>query len=87
MHKLNVFHWHLTDDQGWRIEIRRHPELTEHVATPEHATYMIWPRGCAIAEVGWSTRDSRSWDDFRGRMQDYMVRLSRLGVHYRPLDR
>jgi hexosaminidase len=27
-HKLNVFHWHLTDDQGWRIEIKRYPELT-----------------------------------------------------------
>lgn len=27
MHKLNVFHWHLTDDQGWRIEIKSHPEL------------------------------------------------------------
>ncbi|MFI6682677.1 beta-N-acetylhexosaminidase [Streptomyces sp. NPDC050485] len=28
-HKLNVFHFHLTDDQGWRIEIRRYPRLTE----------------------------------------------------------
>ncbi|MFE0653617.1 beta-N-acetylhexosaminidase [Streptomyces sp. NPDC059534] len=28
-HKLNVFHLHLTDDQGWRIEIKRHPRLTE----------------------------------------------------------
>jgi len=28
MHKLNVFHWHLTDDQGWRIEIKKYPELT-----------------------------------------------------------
>lgn len=27
-HKLNVFHWHLTDDQGWRIEIKKYPELT-----------------------------------------------------------
>ena len=27
-HKLNVLHWHLTDDQGWRIEIKRYPELT-----------------------------------------------------------
>jgi hexosaminidase len=27
-HKLNVFHWHLTDDQGWRIEIRKYPRLT-----------------------------------------------------------
>ena len=28
-HKLNLFHWHLTDDQGWRIEIKRYPRLTE----------------------------------------------------------
>jgi hexosaminidase len=27
--KLNVFHWHLTDDQGWRIESKRYPKLTE----------------------------------------------------------
>ena len=29
MHKLNTFHWHLTDDQGWRIEIKKYPRLTE----------------------------------------------------------
>lgn len=28
LHKMNIFHWHLTDDQGWRIEIRKYPELT-----------------------------------------------------------
>ena len=28
-YKLNSFHWHLTDDQGWRIEIKRYPKLTE----------------------------------------------------------
>lgn len=28
MYKLNVFHWHLTDDQGWRMEIKRFPNLT-----------------------------------------------------------
>jgi hexosaminidase len=27
-HKLNVLHWHLTDDQGWRLEIKRYPKLT-----------------------------------------------------------
>jgi hexosaminidase len=27
--KMNVFHWHLTDDQGWRIEIKKHPKLTQ----------------------------------------------------------
>ncbi len=28
-HKMNVFHWHLTEDQGWRLEIKRYPRLTE----------------------------------------------------------
>ena len=38
LHKLNVFHWHLTEDQGWRIEIKQYPELTKtsawRAATP-----------------------------------------------------
>jgi hexosaminidase len=38
LHKLNTFHWHLTDDQGWRIEIRKYPRLTKvgskRAATP-----------------------------------------------------
>jgi hexosaminidase len=29
LHKMNIFHWHLTDDQGWRIEIKKYPKLTE----------------------------------------------------------
>ena len=29
MHKFNVFHWHLTEDQGWRLEIKKYPKLTE----------------------------------------------------------
>lgn len=29
LHNMNVFHWHLTDDQGWRIEIKKYPGLTE----------------------------------------------------------
>jgi len=47
MHKLNTFHWHLTDDQGWRIEIKKYPKLTQvgawrkesligHVSTEPH---------------------------------------------------
>ena len=28
LHKMNVFHWHLTDDQGWRVEIKGYPQLT-----------------------------------------------------------
>lgn len=29
LHNMNVFHWHLTEDQGWRIEIKKYPKLTE----------------------------------------------------------
>jgi hexosaminidase len=29
LHKLNIFHWHLTDDQGWRLESKKYPLLTE----------------------------------------------------------
>jgi hexosaminidase len=29
LHKLNTLHWHLTDDQGWRLQIRKYPRLTE----------------------------------------------------------
>lgn len=29
LHKMNYFHWHLTDDHGWRIEIKKYPRLTE----------------------------------------------------------
>ncbi len=42
MHKLNVFHWHLVDDQGWRIEIKKYPELTEVGAWREDRRGEIW---------------------------------------------
>ncbi len=32
LHKFNVFHWHLTEDQGWRLQIQKYPNLTEHGA-------------------------------------------------------
>ncbi|QEC53054.1 beta-N-acetylhexosaminidase [Anseongella ginsenosidimutans] len=35
MHKMNTFHWHLTEDHGWRIEIKKYPRLTEIGATRE----------------------------------------------------
>lgn len=36
LYKLNKFHWHLTDDQGWRVEIKRYPKLTENGAWRKH---------------------------------------------------
>ncbi|MGW7076598.1 beta-N-acetylhexosaminidase [Streptomyces sp. NPDC054866] len=48
-HKLNVFHFHLTDDQGWRIEIKRHPKLTE--------------AGSWRPRSKWGHRASELWND------------------------
>lgn len=42
MHKMNVFHWHLTDDQGWRIEIKKYPGLTEKGAWRKNRTDQPW---------------------------------------------
>lgn len=36
MHNINEFHWHLTDDQGWRLEIKKYPRLTQVGAWREH---------------------------------------------------
>jgi len=38
MHKINVFHWHLTEDQGWRIDIERYPKLAA-IAAWRHGTW------------------------------------------------
>ena len=36
--KMNVFHWHLVDDQGWRIEMKKHPKLTELASDGQYYT-------------------------------------------------
>jgi len=42
MHKMNVFHWHLTDDQGWRIEIKKYPKLTSVGAWRKETVIGYW---------------------------------------------
>ena len=49
LHKLNRFHWHLTDDQGWRLEIKQYPRLTQVGA---------WRRETLI---GRKVQDSTTW--------------------------
>jgi len=57
-HKLNVFHWHLTDNQGWRVEIPKYPRLTEIGAvrpeTPLHRA-RIWKEGDEY-KTEWNTQ-------------------------------
>tara|TARA_S200000501_G_scaffold25072_1_gene21712 strand:- start:17132 stop:18946 length:1815 start_codon:yes stop_codon:yes gene_type:complete len=42
IHKMNVFHWHLTDDNGWRIEIKKYPKLTKKSAWRVDRTFESW---------------------------------------------
>ncbi|MDE7374833.1 MAG: beta-N-acetylhexosaminidase [Odoribacter sp.] len=53
-YKLNRLHWHLTDAAGWRIEIKKYPELTERGAWRSQANYMDWWKG----DRRYVTRDS-----------------------------
>ena len=44
-YKLNRFHWHLTDGAGWRIEIKKYPELTDFAAWRPYSCYTEWYYG------------------------------------------
>jgi len=60
LHKLNVFHWHLTDDQGWRIEIKRYPRLTEIGAWRKESTlgsYFSHAGGDGVPHGGFYTQE------------------------------
>ena len=55
---------------------------TEYIPTDSHAEYMAVPRMIALAEVDWSPKEARNWDDFRSRMQSVYPRLKALGINY-----
>ncbi|NLR60151.1 family 20 glycosylhydrolase [Chitinophaga polysaccharea] len=45
LYKMNTFHWHLTDGAGWRLEIKRYPELTRIAAWRDKASWKEWWNG------------------------------------------
>lgn len=55
---------------------------TEYVPTPEHAEYMIFPRIYALAEVLWTPREKKDWNDFIGRVNRHLPILDSMGVNY-----
>ncbi|HZF14683.1 MAG TPA: family 20 glycosylhydrolase [Steroidobacteraceae bacterium] len=51
-YKINRFHWHLTDDQGWRIEIKRYPKLTQGKSlNPDDPAYVAYYTQDQIREI------------------------------------
>jgi len=53
LHKLNVFHWHLTEDQGWRLEIKKYPKLTSVGARRKDTALGPPPDGEGAKFKGW----------------------------------
>lgn len=56
---------------------------TEYVPSIPHVEYMMFPRLCALAEVDWSPKSARNWDDFKQRLATHEKRLDALGINYR----
>lgn len=55
---------------------------TEYISTPGHAEYMSVPRLCAIAEIDWSPKEMKDWDDFLKRINKHYKRFQEMGVNY-----
>ncbi len=58
----------------------------EFIATPAHRYYMTYPRAAALAEVGWSAKEAKDYEQFVSRLRHHLERLRVLGVPFRPLD-
>ena len=55
---------------------------TEYLKTPAYVEYMIFPRAIAVAEIGWTTKENKNFDDFTKRLDVHKKRLDYLGVNY-----
>lgn len=58
----------------------------EQLADARRTDYATYPRLCAFAEVVWTAREDRDWEDFHSRLETHLRRLDAAGVEYRPLD-
>lgn len=57
LHNMNTFHWHLTDDQGWRLEVEGYPQLTEVGSRRPHTIIWKTKEYDSIPVEGYYTRD------------------------------
>ena len=71
------FHSHILGAQGnlW----------TPYIPSLKHLEYMMFPRLTALAEVTWSPKEARNWEDFNRRLPVQFQRFAQLGINYRRL--
>jgi hexosaminidase len=72
----------LTADEAKHILGAQGNVWTEYMKTGDHVEYMVYPRACALAEVVWSPKESKNYDDFLKRMQTHVKRLEAWDVNY-----
>ena len=75
-YKLNRFHWHLTDDQGWRAEIKKYPKLTEVGAF----------RNGTVIKKDWGSNDGIRYGGYytQDQMKDIVAYAGKLGITVIP---
>jgi len=76
LHKMNRFHWHLTDDQGWRVEIKKYPRLTEIGAF----------RNGTVVKKDWNSNDGIRYGGYytQDQMKDIVAYADKLGITVIP---
>ncbi len=56
--------------------------MTEYMKTPAYVQYMVWPRATALAEVGWTSKEGKNFEDFSKRLETHKKRLDFLVSTY-----
>ena len=76
LYKFNRFHWHLTDDQGWRAEIKKYPKLTEVGAF----------RNGTVIKKDWGSNDGIRYGGYytQEQMKDIVAYAAKLGITVIP---
>ncbi len=76
LYKLNRFHWHLTDDQGWRAQIKKYPKLTEVGAF----------RNGTVIKKDWGSNDGIRYGGYynQEQMRDVVAYAAELGIEVIP---
>ena len=76
---------HLAADKRHHVLGLQGNVWTEHIRTEDRVAWMTYPRAAAVAEIGWSQPERRSWEGFQKRMQSLEARYASVGLRARPL--
>lgn len=76
----------MTPEQAKHVMGVQYQLWAEYIPNGKHMEYMAFPRGCALAEVAWSPKESRNFEDFQNRLPAFLDRLTVRDVNFRRLD-